>query len=104
MTTQTIEVRSENLDVSVFPGDELRLRFQELRTTGFHWRLVSNLPSHVVAVRDDYQLQGAGVGGGGVHEFIFEVHSGSTAVLRFELARIWEPQAKRAATVSIFIR
>lgn len=104
MAIHTIDVTPASLNVVVASGDMIRLRFEEIRTTGFQWRLVSDLPSNVVVIREDYVMQGGGIGGGGIHEFVFEVQSGSTAVLLFRHVRIWNPQATREATVSISVR
>jgi inhibitor of cysteine peptidase len=78
-------------------GDQIKIELPENPTTGFRWEIVSRASDVLGPPRDDYVASpAAGVGGGGMRVFRFDVAGAGAAEVRMELKRSWEAQAPRA--------
>jgi len=78
--------------LSVACGDTVVVRLDETPTSGYRWEVAEIDPAVLKLASDDFvPASGTTRGGGGHHEFRFEVVTAGKSPLRLIRRRPWEP-------------
>jgi predicted secreted protein len=86
-----VQVTSEVEDVTVHPGDLLKLCLPESPATGFLWARTTDLPSSVIEQGDTFSADSGAIGAAGLRCFTYRCEKPFTATMTFVLRRPWLP-------------
>jgi len=90
MATITLTDTDQQRQVTVAPGQQLRLLLAENPTTGYQWEVVG-LDSAVLALENDTQeRQHNAPGGGSQRALTFRARQAGRTELHLQLRRVWE--------------
>jgi inhibitor of cysteine peptidase len=90
--------------INVPVGHPFHIRLEESPTTGYKWSVASFDASCLKFNSDEYTPHmGAGIGGGGIHDFEFAATSACRATIRLIRKRPWESGAQPQATFEITV-
>lgn len=79
--------------LSVACGDTVVVRLDETPTSGYRWEVAEIDPAVLKLANDDFvPASGTARGGGGHHEFRFDVVAAGKSPLRLIHRRSWEPE------------
>ena len=76
--------------VDIAIGSRLTIRLRENPTTGYRWSLTGEAPGLALQSDDFRAPKGAGVGGGGMREFVFTADRAGEVSIEAILSRSWE--------------
>jgi predicted secreted protein len=92
---KSIDRSFDNTTVQIAVGDKLTISLEEIPTTGFIWVLVTNMPSSLQTISDEFVQQGNSeapmrAGAGGYRKLVYQAIEKGQAVLSFVKRRPWE--------------
>jgi len=93
MAEIAVTISEPSIEVRAHVDDRVVLRFDEIPTTGFVWKVVGATPSNLALSHSHFRPAGSGPGAGGKREFAYVCQSRGTGELRFTLARPWLPDS-----------
>lgn len=93
-----------NREAEVSVGDSLKLALSENPTTGYRWRLCSNVEPALRILDDSFETASEAPGSSGVRRWTLEAERPATLHLRLELKRSWEPRPIRTFAVMVVVK
>jgi predicted secreted protein len=91
MSEVLVQVRSEVQDVTVHPGDLLKLCLPETPATGFLWARTTDLPSTLIEQGDTFSADSGLIGAVGLRCFTYRCEKAFAVTMTFVLRRPWLP-------------
>ena len=85
-------------------NEEFEIVLPEVRTAGYHWKIVTKGEPPLQLLADERQPNADSVGGAGRHRWRFRADAVGTSEIRIQYARPWEDSAESARTFELKVR